>query len=115
MEEIQILKGWIKAMKFFLVGDKDTVLGFSLAGVEGVAAESEAEVLAALRRAAQRSDIGIFLITERLAGQVRPFLDKMMLRKKGGALILEIPDRLGPLPERRSVEDFALSALGIKV
>lgn len=102
-------------MKFFLVGDKETVLGFSLAGVEGVAAESDSEVLAALQQAARRSDIGIFLITERLAERVRPFLDKMLLRKKKCTLILEIPDRLGPLPERRSVEDFALSALGIKV
>jgi len=102
-------------MKFFLVGDKETVLGFSLAGVEGVVAESDAEVLAALRKAARRSDIGICLITEKLAERVRPFLDKMLLRKKGCALILEIPDRLGHVPQRRSVEDFALSALGIKL
>jgi V/A-type H+/Na+-transporting ATPase subunit F len=102
-------------MKFFLVGDKETVLGFSLAGIEGVVAESNAEVLAALRQAARRTDIGICLITEKLAERVRPVLDKMLLRKKGCTLILEIPDRLGHLPERRSVEDFALSALGVKV
>jgi V/A-type H+/Na+-transporting ATPase subunit F len=102
-------------MKFFLVGDQETVLGFSLAGVEGVSAESDAEVLSVLRQAAQRSDIGICLITERLADQVRPFLDKMKLRKKEGMLVLEIPDRQGPMPQRRTVEDFALSALGIKV
>jgi len=102
-------------MKLFLVGDEETVLGFSLAGVEGVAAESDAEVLAALRQAARRRDIAICLITEKLAERVRPVIDKMLLQKKGSALILEIPDRQGPLPGRHSVEDFALSALGIKV
>ncbi|MEW6381314.1 MAG: V-type ATP synthase subunit F [bacterium] len=102
-------------MKFFLVGDKETVLGFSLAGVEGVAAESAQQALSALRRAVRRRDVGICLITEKLAEQLRPHINKMLLQKKGAALILEIPDRLGPLPGKRSVEDFALSALGIKV
>lgn len=101
-------------MKFFLIGDKETVLGFSLAGVESMAAESKAEILTTLRQAQNRSDIGIFLITERLAERVRPFLDTMLLQK-GGPLVLEIPDRQGPLPGRRSVESLVLSALGIKV
>jgi len=102
-------------MKFFLIGDQQTVLGFSLAGVEGVSVDSGQQALAVLRKLSRRQDVGICLITEKLAEEVRPYLDKMLLKKRGGALILEIPDRLGPQPDRRSVEDFALSALGIKV
>jgi V/A-type H+-transporting ATPase subunit F len=101
-------------MKFFLVGDKETVLGFSLAGVEAVAVESQAGVFESLRRASHRSDIKIILITEKCGQQVRPFLEAMLLRK-GGPLILEIPDRHGPLPGRRSLEDVVLAALGMKM
>jgi V/A-type H+-transporting ATPase subunit F len=101
-------------MKLFLIGDRETVLGFSLVGIESAPAESEEEILAILRKVKSRSDIGIFLITERLARLVRPFLDSMLMQK-GGPLILEIPDRHGPLPERQSVEAIVLSALGVKV
>ena len=101
-------------MKFFLIGDKETALGFSLAGIESAPAESEAETLSILRKAKSRSDIGIYLITERLAKLVRPFLDSMLMQK-GGPLVLEIPDRYGPLPERQSIEAIVLSALGVKV
>lgn len=101
-------------MKFFLIGDKETVLGFSLAGIEGAIAESESEILAVLREAKKNTDIGIFLITERLGAKIRPVLDALLL-KKGGPLVLEIPDCQGLLAGKRSVEDIVLSALGIKV
>ncbi|MBN2373606.1 V-type ATP synthase subunit F [bacterium] len=102
-------------MKFLLIGDKETATGFSLAGIECIIAESQAEIMEGLRQAKERSDIGICIITERLAEQVRPFLKKMVLRKKGRPIILEIPDRLGPLPGKQSVENIVLSALGVKV
>ena len=101
-------------MKFFLIGDKETVLGFSLAGVEGKVAESEAEILKLLRKVKHCSHISIVMITERLAERVRPFLQSMILQKEG-PLILEIPDRRGPLKHKGSVEALVLSALGMKM
>jgi V/A-type H+-transporting ATPase subunit F len=101
-------------MKLFLIGDKETATGFSLAGVEYIIAESREEILAGLRQAKERSDIGICLITERLAEKVRPFLNKQVLQK-GRPLILEIPDRRGPVPGKSSVENVVLTALGVKV
>ncbi len=101
-------------MKFFLIGDKETVTAFSLAGIEGVVVESETQILANFQREMIGPDKKIFLITERLAERVRPFLNTLLLRK-GGPLILEITDRQGPLPGKRSVEGLVLSALGIKI
>ena len=101
-------------MKFFLIGDKETVLAFSLVGIEGQVAKSKADILNIIRRQKCRSNIGIIMITERLAEYVHPLLQKMFLQKEG-PLILEIPDRHGPLPKKRSVEDLILSALGMKI
>ena len=101
-------------MKFFLIGDQETVLGFSLAGVEGEVAQSKAEILTILRQIKHRSDIGIIIITERLAERVRPFL-KSMLLSKVGPLILEIPDSQGPLDRKNSAEALVVSALGMQI
>ncbi len=97
-----------------MIADKETALGFSLVGVESVIADSEKEILNTFRKVKDRSDIGIFLITERLAQKARPFLNKI-LHEKGGPLILEIPDRHGFLSEKGPVESLVVSALGIKV
>lgn len=101
-------------MKFYIIGDKDTVTGFLLVGIEGAVALSQAETLRSLRQALKRNDIGIILITERLGREIQPILDELLSQKKC-KLMLQIPDLKGPLEGRRSVEEFVLSALGVKV
>ena len=101
-------------MKFYIIGDKDTVTGFSLVGIEGTVAHSQADSLRSLRQALNRNDIGIILITERLGREIQPILDELISQKKC-TLILQIPDLKGPLKSRKTVEEFVLSALGVKV
>lgn len=101
-------------MRFFIIGDKDTVTGFSLVGVEGVVAHTRVEALNAIKQAMNCRDIGIILITERLAIEIRSTIDELIFRRKC-TLILQIPDLNGPLQARRSVEEYVISALGIKV
>lgn len=100
-------------MKFFLIGDKDTVSGFSLAGIEGSVVESVEDVLETFRQISHRPEIGIIIITERWAQQVRSALDSLLFQK-GGILVVEIPDRFGALRDTCSVEELALSALGLR-
>ena len=101
-------------MKFFLIGDRETVLAFSLAGVEGQVAESKTEILTIFRKLKCRSDVGIIMITKPLAEQVHSFLHSMLMQKEG-PLIVEIPDRHESLQQNRSVEAMVLSALGMKI
>lgn len=102
-------------MKFFLIGDKETVTGFSLTGIEGVVAEKKSDALKALQQAVNRPGIGVILITERLAREIQIAIDNLMCDKRKCRLILQIPDIDGPLSCRRSLEQFVLSALGVKV
>lgn len=101
-------------MKVFTVGDEDTVLGFSLAGVEGQVVRDVQEVQSAVRQVMGRKDVGIVLINEKFARMV-PSLVEQLTRTAKFPLILEIPDRNGPLPERRTVEEIIQSSIGIKI
>ena len=101
-------------MRFFMIGDKDTVAGFSLVGIEGAVAHSRAEALRAIKQALNAKDIGIILITERLAEEIGSTIDEL-LSKKRCTLVLRIPDMGGALEGGGTIEQFVLSALGVKV
>jgi V/A-type H+-transporting ATPase subunit F len=101
-------------MKFFVIGDRQTVLGFRLVGIQGTLAAEREDALAALDAAVTRKDIGIVLITEALAAKVRDEVDAR-LYGIGFPLVLEIPDASGASPERPDIEDVVRKAIGISV
>jgi V/A-type H+-transporting ATPase subunit F len=101
-------------MKFYVIGDKQTVLGFRLVGIEGTVAAEREDTLSALDSAVTRKDVGIVLITEPLAGKVRDEVDAR-LYGLGFPLVLEIPDASGPSPERPKIEEIVRKAIGISV
>lgn len=98
-------------MKFFVIGDKDTVLGFRLAGVHGEVVDSADAARASLKKAFEQQDIGIVIIPERIAQSIRYDVDQYMY-KTTFPLIIEVPDREGPL-EAASIRDVIRSAVGI--
>jgi V/A-type H+/Na+-transporting ATPase subunit F len=101
-------------MKYFIVGDEDSVLGFGMVWVEGRVAETAAEAEAAFRAALELKEIGIIVITERAAELIRPVLDPYVLSRRF-PLVVEIPDRRGPVPGRKSVREMVTEAIGIKL
>jgi V/A-type H+-transporting ATPase subunit F len=101
-------------MQFFVIGDEDTVLAFSLAGVKGVVTDSSKEAIKALKQALCQKEIGIILITEGLGRLIQKTIDGLLCKKRYH-MILQIPDISNYLSGRRSVEDFVCSALGVKI
>lgn len=96
-------------MKIFVVADPDTCLAFALAGIEGQAVETEAEVNSILQRLS-REKVGLVLITEPLAQKNREAVERMLL-EPGGPPILEIPTTRGPAAERARTTDRIVSLL----
>ena len=76
-------------MTFFCIGDEDTVRGFRLAGVEGAAVNSAAEVSAALAGVAARPDCGVIIITSAAAGLARAAVEEIRL-ERARPLVVEI-------------------------
>jgi V/A-type H+-transporting ATPase subunit F len=101
-------------LKFFVIGDEDMVLGFGLVGVEGVVVGEAQETRRALDAAMTHNDIGIILLSERAANWIRPEVRKYFFYQ-AYPLIVEIPDRLGTVGERISIEDVVQAAVGVRI
>lgn len=101
-------------MKFFVIGDEDTVLGFRLAGIEGEVVQNPEEAGEALERAFLSEGLGVIIIPERVAATIRREVERFVY-KTTFPLIIEIPDRLGPMEDRGSVRDLIRAAVGVRL
>ena len=99
-------------MKVYCIGSEDVVRGFALIGVEGTAPADANTVAAALEGALRREDLGLVLITERLAVNVEERIAAWSLARKT-PLVLEIPDEAGKLPGRATTLALVREALGL--
>ncbi len=101
-------------MKYFVIGDEDTVLGFGMVGVEGRVAGNPAEAEAAFDAATSDPAIGILVVTERAAELMRQRVDRYLFSDTF-PLIVEIPDRRGRMTGRPTIREMVNSAIGIKL
>ena len=101
-------------MKFFCIGDEDTVAGFRLAGIAAQAATTPEQTRAAVENASARPDCGVIIITERLADGIRQQIEAIRLERER-PLIVEIPGPEGPLPGRKSLREFVQEAVGMRI
>lgn len=100
-------------MQFFVIGDENTVTGFRMIGLKGEVVKSEDETREALEEAFASEDIGIIIITERVAAEVQEEIDEYLFGYDF-PLIIQIPDREGPIDGRISIRDMVNAAIGVK-
>jgi len=101
-------------MKYHIIGDEDAVLGFGMVGVSGNTVTNRDEANAAFNAVLKDNEIGIIIITERIADLIRPLVDKYIFTQKF-PLIVEIPDRIGKLTGKSSIREMVNEAIGIKL
>ena len=101
-------------MKFHVIADENTVTAFSLVGLEGEPVDSPEGAREALARAFESSDTGIVIITERIADSIRDEIEEFTFGR-AFPLIIEIPDREGPMEGRISIREMVNAAVGIKI
>lgn len=78
-------------MQYFVIGDEDTCLGFSLVGLSGAVARTEAEAEDAWAKALENKDNGVIIITESAANLIRSTVDRYLF-SESFPLVVEIPD-----------------------
>ncbi|NBF39931.1 MAG: hypothetical protein GVY14_05895 [Spirochaetes bacterium] len=100
-------------MRYHVIGDEDTVLGFALAGVEGTEVSSAAEAETAFKNALS-GDAGIVIMTEDTADMVRARVDEYVLSEQF-PLILEIPGPKGRKPDRPTIREMVNQAIGMNL
>ena len=101
-------------MKFYCIADEDTARGFRLAGIEGESVANPAEAEAALARASMQPEIGVLVLTDIIAAELRALVNEIRL-ERGHPLIVEIPGPEGPMPGRKTLREFVQEAVGIRV
>lgn len=101
-------------MRFFCIGDEDTVRGFHLAGIGGRVVETAREAAEALEWAARRPDLGVVIVTDAVAGNIRDEVDALRMGQ-GTPLIVEVPGPEGPMPGRKTLREFVQEAVGIRI
>jgi len=100
-------------MRYYVIGDEDTVLGFALAGVEGTEVSSAEEARAAFEKALS-GDAGIVIVTEDTAELMRTRIDEYVLTAQF-PLILEIPGPRGRKPDSPTLRELVNEAIGMNL
>lgn len=102
-------------MRFFLISDNiDTQVGLRLLGVEGVVVHEREEILHALESLRASRDVGILLVTEKIAALIPEELKRLRLSRKL-PLITVIPDRHGSRRHKDFITRYVQEAIGVKI
>ena len=101
-------------MKYSIIGDEDTVLGFGVVGVSGKVVTNPDQAQRAFKATLQDKDTGIIIITERIADMIRPMVNKFLFTASF-PLVVEIPDRNGSKPGKPGIKEMVNTAIGIKL
>ncbi len=87
--------------KVVVVGKEDMSLGFSLAGVdEAYTPDDEYQTIKLMEKLAGSPNIGVVLLSERIAESIREELDRISEKKELYPVIIEIPDK-DPLTDKK--------------
>lgn len=107
-------------MEYFVIGERELVLGFKLVGVDGAACANRTEALEAFNRVTGMGDVPVperpkvLILTE----DVSSMLDEEVLawqKKATYPLIVEIPGLNGHLAGKKSLSEAIREAVGIQV
>ena len=79
-------------MEYFVIGDEDTRLGFSLVGLAGATANTTEEAREAWNKAIENNKYGIIIITEKVSAMIRDIVDQYLFQQSF-PLVVEIPAR----------------------
>ena len=96
-----------------VVGDMETVTGFSLVGVKHVHVhEGKEETISKINSFLSSEDIGLILLTYSVAGELGRELEEKLKKKGILPVVLQIPDRTGSVPESDELSELIKRTVG---
>jgi V/A-type H+-transporting ATPase subunit F len=101
-----------------VIGDKDTTLGFAIAGIKHIfyVETGQKATKDALESCLSNPEIGVVIITERVADSIRDDIDRLKMDKTLYPIIIEIPDKQGEIPGRKDPISLLIKrAIGVEV
>ena len=101
-------------MTIIVMGDRETVLGFRLVGLEGIEVTDRNTALSGLQMAIEQKACGLILVTDPVAQLVRDAFDARAYGT-GFPLVLEIPNGMGPAPSRQDIHAIVAKGIGVSL
>ena len=102
--------------KIAAVADRDTVIGMALAGATYTHIHtSKEETLAKMLEFIANRDIGVILVTHKVAEELGFEISQIMRRKGLLPLVLRIPDKTGHVPRADELRDIIRRTVGTEV
>jgi len=102
--------------KIAVVGDQDTVTGFALAGATYSHIHTAGkETLAKLNEFFASGEIGLVLITHRVAEELGFDFRQMLRTKRLLPLVLRIPDKTGYMPKVDELREIIKRTVGAEI
>ncbi len=104
-------------MRIAAIGDQTTVAGLRLVGIrEAHVASTGEDAERKFEELLGAEGVGLIVITETLAEGMRQRLLRFAERKAAVPIVVEIPDKLGPLPKKVDIiKKLARRAVGVEV
>lgn len=101
-------------MKIGVIGDRDTTIGFALSGVKNrITPKDKKEAENALAKFMEDPNIGVIIITEKLAEMLRKEINAWKTRKPLYPVIVEVPDKKGVMEKEDRIEKVIRRAVGV--
>ena len=102
-------------MKIYLISDNiDTLVGLKIAGIDGEIAHTKEEINKCLDNIKENREIGIIVVTEKVATMVPERITSLKLSKYL-PLLVEIPDRHGSIKGEDWILRYIKEAIGLKI
>ncbi len=99
-------------MKYYVIGDEDTCLGFSLVGLSNQSVSTLQEAKDAWAKALEDRQNAIIIITESVANMIRETVDRYLF-SEDFPLVVEIPDAGGA--SSRDLRSLVNEAIGVSL
>jgi vacuolar-type H+-ATPase subunit F/Vma7 len=103
-------------LKVAVIGDRSTVTGMSLAGVQIAHVHSDREsTMDRLRELVSSGDVGLIVITHRVAEELGEELRSLMRSKGVFPVLVRIPDSTGYLPKKDELSERLRRVVGAEI
>lgn len=103
-------------MKVAVIGDINMVIGFALAGVKKARiAETPEETEEALKRFIEDTEVGVIILLDRLAEEIRSFVTKIQKRETVYPILIETPGKGGAIKVEDPINKLIRRAVGIDI
>lgn len=99
---------------YFISDNADTFVGMKMAGVKGEVLHDREFIINRINELRQDEEIGIIIITEKIALLIPELVSEIKLAKKR-PLLIEIPDRHGSIKGKDSIVRYVKESIGLKL